>query len=43
MGMKSPSTTGNLAALCGAHHRFKTEHGREARPLLLGYLAGALA
>ena len=38
MGMKSPSTADNLVTLCGSHHRWKTEHGREARPLLLAYL-----
>ena len=38
MGMKSPSTTDNGVLLCGNHHRWKTEHGREARPLLLHYL-----
>jgi len=38
MGMKSPSTEDNLVVLCGAHHRWKTENGREARPLLLAYL-----
>lgn len=38
-GMKSPSTEDNLVALCGDCHRWKTEHGREARPLLLAYLA----
>lgn len=39
MGMKSETTPENLVALCGACHRWKTEHGREARPELLDYLA----
>jgi hypothetical protein len=38
MGMKSESTRSNGVLLCGNHHRWKTEHGREARPLLLTYL-----
>src|SRR5258706_10525770 len=38
MGMKSETTLENLVTLCGAHHRWKTEHGREARPILLAYL-----
>lgn len=38
MGMKSESLPSNLVALCGACHRWKTEHGREARPQLLAYL-----
>lgn len=38
IGMKSSSTEDNLVLLCGLHHRWKTEHGREARPLLLAYL-----
>ena len=29
----------NLVVLCGLHHLWKTEHGREARPLLLDYLS----
>jgi 5-methylcytosine-specific restriction endonuclease McrA len=39
IGMKSASTSDNLVLLCAGHHRWKTEHGREARPLLLGYLS----
>jgi 5-methylcytosine-specific restriction endonuclease McrA len=39
MGMKSRTELDNLVALCGTHHRYKTEHGREARPILLAYLA----
>ena len=40
VGMKSPGTEDNLATLCNAHHRWKTEHGREARALLIAYLEG---
>jgi len=40
-GMKSRTKPDNLVALCGSHHRWKTEHGREARPLLLAYLEEA--
>lgn len=40
MGMKSETTESNLVSLCNAHHRWRTEHGREGRPILLGYLAG---
>lgn len=38
IGMKSRTEADNLVALCGAHHRWKTSFGREARPLLLAYL-----
>jgi 5-methylcytosine-specific restriction endonuclease McrA len=38
MGMKSATSEDNLVSLCGACHRWKTAHGREARPLLLAYL-----
>ena len=38
MGLKSESTPDNLVALCGAHHRMKTEHGRQIRPILVAYL-----
>ena len=41
IGMKSSSTEDNLVLLCANHHRWKTEHGREARPLLLEYLGGS--
>lgn len=37
-GMKSASEPGNLVLLCSAHHEYKTNHGREIRPLLLAYL-----
>ena len=40
LGMKSRSTADNLVRLCGAHHRIKTEAGREWRPKLLDYLEG---
>lgn len=39
MGMKSETTENNLVSLCGNCHRYKTAFGREARPLLLDYLA----
>lgn len=39
IGMKSRTELDNLVSLCGSHHRWKTEHGREARPLLLEYLS----
>ena len=38
MGKKSSSTIDNLVLLSGWCHRWKTEHGREARPLLLAYI-----
>lgn len=39
MGMKSETSDKNLVSLCGACHRWKTGFGREARPVLLAYLA----
>ena len=44
LGMKSRSTYDNGVLLCPPCHRFKTEHGRVARPQLLAYLdrVGAL-
>lgn len=39
IGMKSRSALDNGAILCSEHHRWKTEHGREARPMLLDYVA----
>ncbi len=40
MGMKSESTRYNGVLLCnGAHHPWATVHGREARVLLLAWLA----
>lgn len=38
-GMKSDSIPSNGVSLDPWCHRWKTEHGREARPLLLEYLA----
>lgn len=38
MGMKSPTEAWNLVSLCGTGHLYKTDHGREVRPLLLDYL-----
>lgn len=43
IGMKSPSTEENLVCLSAPCHRWKTEHGREARPLLLEYLRAVSA
>lgn len=42
LGMKSKSEPWNLVALCGECHRWKTNHGRIARPLLLDYLEAVL-
>ena len=40
MSMKSRSTRDNGVLLCGwAHHPWATAHGREARVMLLDYLA----
>ena len=39
LGLKSRTTADNLVVLCRTHHRYKTEHGREVRPLLLDYLS----
>lgn len=39
VGMKSPTEPWNLASLCRyVHHPWKTEHPKEARPLLVAYL-----
>ncbi len=38
ISMKSRSTPDNLVLLCAVHHRWKTNHGKAARPLLLAYL-----
>jgi hypothetical protein len=38
MGMKSETTVRNLVSLSNPCHRWKTEHGRVARPLLLDYV-----
>jgi len=40
LGMKSRSTADNLVVLCGDCHRWKTDNGRKARPLLIDYLEG---
>jgi hypothetical protein len=40
MGMKSETERDNLASLCAAHHRLKTNGGREWRPKLLIYVWG---
>ncbi len=39
IGMKSRSTVDNGATLSAWCHRWKTEHGKEARPLLLDWIA----
>ena len=39
MGMKSPSVVSNGAMLSATCHAWKTEHGKEARPLLLDWIA----
>jgi hypothetical protein len=39
LGRKSRSTVDNGACLSNPCHRWKGEHGREARPLLLDYVA----
>lgn len=39
LGKKSRTTADNLATLCIGHHEWKTNHGREARPILLDYLS----
>ena len=38
-GMKSDSIVSNGATLSAFCHRWKTEHGKEARPLLLDWIA----
>ena len=40
LGLKSSTTADNLVSLCGDCHRWKTSHGREARPQLVEYLEG---
>lgn len=39
MALRGPSTEENLLPLCQAHHRYKTEHARLARRLLVALLA----
>lgn len=36
---KSASTVANGVVLCSVHHAWKTVHGREARPVLLDWIA----
>lgn len=43
VGMKSESTVDNGATLCSPCHRWKTDNGRVARPLLRAYLARVAA
>jgi 5-methylcytosine-specific restriction endonuclease McrA len=38
LGKKSRTSNDNCVRLCSECHRYKTTHGREARPLLLAYL-----
>lgn len=38
IGMKSRSTVDNAVLLSATAHRWKTNHGREARPLLLDWI-----
>lgn len=38
MALRGPSVAGNLVTLCRRHHRYKTEHARVARGLLVAYL-----
>lgn len=39
VGLKSRSTVDNGVRLCSNCHRYKTDHGKTTRPLLLHYLA----
>ncbi len=38
MALRGPSDAGNLVVLCRRHHRWKTEHARVARRLLVAYI-----
>lgn len=38
LGKKSRTSEDNCVLLCSACHRYKTLHGKAARPLLLAYL-----
>ena len=38
ISMKSRSTVDNGALLCPVCHRWKTDHGRDARPLLIDWI-----
>lgn len=40
LSRRGPSTPSNLALLCSAHHRAKTENARLWRPALRNYLEG---
>lgn len=39
MGIKSVTCPCNLVSACREHHRYKTEHGRDVRPVFLEHLA----
>jgi hypothetical protein len=39
VSMKSVTCDCNLVSLCAGHHRYKTDHGKTVRPILLDYLA----
>jgi hypothetical protein len=39
VSLKSVTCDCNLVSLCASHHRYKTEHGKQVRPILLDYLA----
>lgn len=43
LGMKSDSVVSNGAMLCASHHRYKTEHGRDVRPVLIDYIDRKMA
>lgn len=43
LGRKSRTEPDNLVSLCGSCHRWKTANGRQARPVLLDYLASVEA
>ena len=38
IGKKSETSTRNLVTLCSTHHRAKTLHGRQWRPVLLRWI-----
>ena len=40
LGKRGPSTVDNLVTLCRYHHRWKTEHARATRPLLIEWTEG---
>ena len=41
MALRGPSVMDNLATLCRGHHRYKTEHARDARRLLVAHIQAA--